>query len=143
VKFESCTAFHWCLHYEIKGYPIPDRLWFFNNELLLNSDGIADIYEHPLKGTMYLHDETKNSNWYEIYLGCLNIETNSLNREGIYTLVVSNVHGSSNRSLDVKFHNQGPNISTNTAEKNKNMDQSEYITFWVYCTLIVLLQYYN
>lgn len=85
-----------------------------------------------------------HSNLYNIYLGCLTIETNSLNREGIYTLVVSNVHGSSNRSLDVKFHNQGPNISTNTAEKNNNMDQSEYITFWVYyCTLIVLLLYYN
>ncbi len=41
-------------------------------------------------------------------IGCLTIKTTSSNWEGIYTLMVSNVHGSSNRSLDVKFHIEKP-----------------------------------
>ena len=45
---------------------------------------------------------------FSCYAGCLTIKTTSLNREGIYTLVVSNANGYSNRSLDVRFHHETP-----------------------------------
>lgn len=55
VRFESRQSFHWCLYYEIKGYPIPERTWLFKQELLLHSDDIVDIFENPLQGILPRH----------------------------------------------------------------------------------------
>ena len=43
-----------------------------------------------------------------LYKGCLQFESDGFNREGVYTLVVSNIYGSTNRSLSVRFHHQKP-----------------------------------
>ena len=38
--------------------------------------------------------------------GCLQFETTGLNLQGDYSLLVSNVHGSANKTLTVRFHQQ-------------------------------------
>ncbi len=53
VKFEIRQGFYWCIDYEIKGYPTPNRTWFFNGEKLLYSNDITDVFHIPserLKG---------------------------------------------------------------------------------------------
>ncbi|XP_045026728.1 BDNF/NT-3 growth factors receptor isoform X2 [Daphnia magna] len=87
VKFEKRQQFHWCIYYEIKGYPTPNRTWFFNNEKLLYSNDITDVSDSPLRG-------------------CLTFETTGFDKEGNYTLSVSNVHGSANQTVVVHFHQQ-------------------------------------
>jgi hypothetical protein len=43
VKFEIRQGFYWCVDYEIKGYPTPNRTWYFNGEKLLYSNDITDV----------------------------------------------------------------------------------------------------
>lgn len=53
VKFEIRQGFYWCVDYEIKGYPTPNRTWYFNGEKLLYSNDITDVLHIPgekLKG---------------------------------------------------------------------------------------------
>lgn len=42
--------FHWCIYYEIKGFPTPNRTWFFNDDKLLHSEDITDVSDGPLRG---------------------------------------------------------------------------------------------
>ena len=50
VKLEVRQEFHWCIYYELKGYPPPNRTWYFNEGYLLHSNDIVDVSESPLKG---------------------------------------------------------------------------------------------
>lgn len=112
-----------------------------------------DIYENPLQGILRSSEIWYVNNQIKLELinviGCLTIQTTSLNREGVYTLVVSNVHGSSNRSLDVKFYHQNlpsgnfippfhvfPSaaapVAKNTNNTAEHYDQSDHVTTLVY-----------
>ncbi|KZS10958.1 putative Tyrosine-protein kinase transmembrane receptor Ror [Daphnia magna] len=95
VKFEKRQQFHWCIYYEIKGYPTPNRTWFFNKEQLLYSNDITDVSDSPLRAVYCISSS-----------GCLTFETTGFDKEGNYTLSVSNVHGSANQTVVVHFHQQ-------------------------------------
>ncbi|XP_046653516.1 BDNF/NT-3 growth factors receptor-like isoform X2 [Daphnia pulicaria] len=90
VKFEIRQGFYWCIDYEIKGYPTPNRTWFFNGAKLLYSNDITDVFHIPS----------------ERLKGSLEFTSTSLNRQGHYTLSVSNVYGTANQTLKVNFHQQ-------------------------------------
>lgn len=119
VKFEIRQGFYWCIDYEIKGYPTPNRTWFFNGAKLLYSNDITDVFHIPsqrLKGDnqtdtcpCLLHAIIGYLFYTNVTVsrsGSLEFTSTSLNRQGHYTLSVSNVYGTANQTLKVNFHQQ-------------------------------------
>ena len=42
IKLEMRQQFNWCIHYEFKGYPTPNKTWIFNGDVLIYSKNIYD-----------------------------------------------------------------------------------------------------
>ena len=78
------------IHYEIKGHPAPWHHWLLDGQPLALIDGdIEHTSTNPLKGF-------------------LTLKMAGVNRQGNYTLVVSNIHGTTNRTVAVSFNHVAP-----------------------------------
>ena len=53
TKLETRQQFNWCIYYEFKGYPTPNKTWMFNGDLLVPSSNVFDSAINQYKGPAF------------------------------------------------------------------------------------------
>ncbi|XP_048733945.1 NT-3 growth factor receptor-like isoform X2 [Ostrea edulis] len=82
--------FHYCIHFEVSGYPIPEISWLHNGKTLLKKTTVYTYYSKQPKGIFKT-------------TGCLIFEMKNAKNNGIYTLIARNEFGNAEQTVAADF----------------------------------------
>ena len=82
--------FHYCIQFEVAGYPIPEISWLHNGKTLTKKSTVYTFYSEQPKP---IYKTT----------GCLIFEMKNAKNNGIYTLIAKNEFGADERTVKADF----------------------------------------
>ncbi|XP_061168828.1 NT-3 growth factor receptor-like [Saccostrea echinata] len=82
--------FHYCIQFEVSGYPIPEISWLHNGQKLVKKSTVYTYYSEQPEGIFKT-------------TGCLTFEMKNAKYNGIYTLIARNEFGTAEKSVKADF----------------------------------------